>query len=323
MAEEGVNIGKMELQKQVNEIEFETRRAYLTVIFARQIRAVLEEGKDYLEEAEDKIEEDLENEEGEATLTDQLKVKTYSAQIESQLIQIKKVEEIAMSGLRFLTGKKNVEVSEETIEVEEGSLKPLVWYVAEAKKNRPEFSILKSAVKVSKANLKLNKSKFLPDFILVGKYTYAYANKVDPQNTPFAHDPYNTNAGGVALMMSYPFDFVPNYFRTDKAKAQLLQMKAQQEAATGLFVMEVEKAYNEARSLEESVRVLKKGKKAAKGWIVATNQNYQAGLAELKDFTDSLVTYFSLTSEYYKTIYDYNVALSQLRLVTGTHKILQ
>jgi len=323
MAEEGVNIGKMELQKQVNEIEFETRRAYLTVVFARQVRAVLEEGKDYLEDAQEKIDKDLENEEGEATLTDQLKVKTYMAQVESQIIQIKKLEEIALSGLRFLTGKNAIEISEETIEVEEGSLKPLSWYVAEAKKNRPEFFILDSALKVSKANLKLAKSKFLPDFFLVGKYTYAYADKVEPQNTPFAHDPWNTNSGGVALVMNYPFDFVPNYFRTDKAKAQVLAVKAQKEAATGMFVMEVEKAYNEAKSLDESYQVLKKGKKAAKGWIVATNQNYQAGLAELKDFTDALVTYFSLTAEYYKMIYDYDVALSQLRLVTGTDKILQ
>jgi outer membrane protein TolC len=321
MAEEGVTIGKMELQKQVNEIDFEVRRAYLTAVFARQMKSVLEEGKDYLDEARDKIEEDLENEEGEATLSDQLKVKAYSAQLDSQLIQIQHIEEVAMAGLRFLTGRDNIEVKDEIIEIEEGSLKNLSYYVEEAKKNRPEFAILDSAVKVSKAKVKLNKSKYLPDFLLVGKYTFAYANKVDPQDTPFAHDPYNTNAGGVALLMNYPFDFVPNYYRTDKAKAQLLEMQAQQEAATGAFLLEVEKAYGEAKSLHDAVKALKKGKKAAKGWIVATHQNYQAGLAELKDFTDALVTYFMLTGDYYKAIYDYNVALSSLRLATGSTKL--
>jgi outer membrane protein TolC len=121
--------------------------------------------------------------------------------------------------------------------------------------------------------------------------------------------------------MNYPFDFVPNYYRTDKAKAQLLEMQAQQEAATGAFLLEVEKAYGEAKSLHDAVKALKKGKKAAKGWIVATHQNYQAGLAELKDFTDALVTYFMLTGDYYKAIYDYNVALSSLRLATGSTKL--
>jgi len=317
MAEEGVKIGKSELQKQINEIDFETRRAYLTILFARQIRSVLEDGRDYLKEAEEKIEEDLENEEGEATLSDQLKVKAYSAQLESQIIQIRKVEEIAMAGLKFLTGKKNIEVSEEIIQVDEGELRDLSFYIEEAKKNRPELFILDSAVKVSKANLKLNKSKYLPDFVLVGKYTFAYANKVEDQNTPFADDPYNTNGGGVALMINYPFDFVPNYFRTDKAKAQLHQMQAQQQAASGAFLMEVEKAYSDAKSFHDSIKTLKKGKKAAKGWITATHQSYQAGLVELKDFTDALVTYFQLTGEYYKTIYDYNVALCNLRLATG------
>jgi outer membrane protein TolC len=321
MAEEGVAIGKMELQKQVNEIDFEVRRAYLTAVFARQMKSVLQEGKDYLDEARDKIEEDLENEEGESTLSDQLKVKAYTAQLESQLIQIKQVEEVAMAGLRFLTGDDNIAVKDEVIELEEGSLKKLSYYIEETKKNRPELAILDSAVKVSKAQVKLNKSKYLPDFLLVGKYTFAYANKVDPQDTPFASDPYNTNSGGVALLMQYPFDFVPNYYRTDKAKAQLLQMQAQQEAATGAFFLEVEKAYGEARSRYDAVKSLKKGKKAAKGWIVATHQNYQAGLADLKDFTDALVTYFMLTGDYYKAIYDYNVALSSLRLATGSTKL--
>ncbi len=321
MAEEGVKIGKMELQKQVNEIDFEVRRAYITVVFARQMRAVLEEGKDYLEEARDKIEEDLENEEGESTLSDQLKVKAYTAQLESQLIQINQVEDVAMAGLRFLTGKDSIVVKDEFIEIEEGSLKKLSYYIEEAKKNRPEFAILDSAVKVHKAQVKLNKSKYLPDFLLVGKYTFAYANKVDAQDTPFANDPYNTNSGGVALLMQYPFDFVPNYYRTDKAKAQLLAMQAQQEAATGAFILEVEKAYGEAKSRYDAVKSLKKGRKAAKGWIVATHQNYQAGLADLKDFTDALVTYFMLTGDYYKAIYDYNVALSSLRLATGSTKL--
>lgn len=321
MAEEAVSIGKQELKKQTNEIEYEVRRAYFTLLFARQIQSILSEGKDYLKEAQEKIEKDLESEEGESTMTDLLKVKAYSSQLESQLIEIKNVEEMAMSGLKFLIGKDDIDIQNSTIETEEGNLKSLTYYLNEAKKMRPEFSILDSAVNVRKANLKLNKSHYYPDFVLVGNYTFAYANKVEDQQTPFANDPYNQNGGGVALMMKYPFDFIPNYFRTDKAKAELREMEAQREAAKGAFLMEVENAYNKALSLHQKVEELKKGKKAAKGWIVATHQNYSAGVAELKDFTDALVTYFQLTSEYYKAIYEYNLALSSLRLATGSDTI--
>ena len=321
MAEEGVNIGKMEVKKQINEIEYAVRRAYFTVLFSRHVQSILDEGKGWLEEAQDKIEIDLEEELGEATLSDLLKVKAYMAQMESNIIQVANAEKTAMAGLRFLTGIKDIEISEKIITSEEGDLKTITWYMDEARKSRPEFFILDSAVKVSKTKLKLTKLHYLPDLLLVGSYTYAYANKVEDQNTPFANDPYNKNGGGVALMLRYPFDFVPNYFRTNKVKAQMLQMQAQQQAATGMFFMEVEAAYNEASSLKKRIKILKKGKKAAKGWIVATNQNYQAGLADFEDFTDSLGTYFMLASDYYTVIYEYNVALSKLRLATGSDRI--
>ncbi|MFH1438547.1 MAG: TolC family protein [Pseudomonadota bacterium] len=264
MAEEGVNIGAMEVKKQINEIEYAVRRAYYTVLFSRHVHSILDEGKGWLEEAQDKIEKDLDEELGEATLSDLLKVKAYKAQLESNIIQVENAEQTAMAGLRFLTGIKDIEISGKTIQSEEGDLKTVTWYLDEARKNRPEFFILDSAVNVSKTQHKLSKLHYLPDLLLVGSYTYAYANKVDDQDTPFAYDPYNRNGGGVALMLRYPFDFVPNYFRTDKVKAQLLQMQAQQQAATGMFLMEVETAYNEAYSLYKRVKVLKKRKKGCK-----------------------------------------------------------
>lgn len=321
MAEEGVKVGKMELQKQINEIEYEVRRAYFTVEFARQMISLLSEGKDYLDEAKKRIKQDLDEERGEATLSDLLKVKAYLAQVEAQIIQLKSLEKTALTGLEFLTGIRGADIPSNIIKMERGQLRSLPYYINEAMKNRPEFFMLESAIKVGKANIKLQRSHFLPDFVLVGNYTFAYANKVENQKTPFARDPYNTNSGGVALIVSYPFDFLPGYYKLDQAKARLYELKAQKKAALGGIMVEIEKIYNEASSLHERIKVLKKGKKSAKGWIVATHQSYTAGLCELKDFTDSLTTYFTISAEYYKTIYDYNISLSSLRKAVGITKI--
>lgn len=321
MAEQGVKVGKLNLEKEKQQIAFDVRRAYLSLQIAREILAVTRNGSKYLKKALDRVEDDLDEGGGEFTESDLLKLKTGKVKLEVQQVQAKKIESISLAALRYLTGVPDLDPPDIPIEPEQTEVGELDQYLEAAQDNRPELGMLKAAVKVGKADVKLKKASMLPNFVLAGKYTFAYANKVEDQKTPFANDPFNKNGGGVLLLMQWPLDFVPGAFRLSKSKADLYMLQAQQETATGGIAVEVEMAYEDVIEAMDRMKVLKTGKKLGKGWIIAESQSLDAGLTKIKDFVDALTTYFEMYMLYYQAVYDFNVALARLRLVSGTDDI--
>jgi outer membrane protein TolC len=321
MAEQGVKVGENKVEKEKQQIAFDVRRAFSSLQIAREILHVTEGGIEYLDKALSKVEDDLDNDEGNYTESDLKKLQTGKVKIEVEIVKAKKIEKISLAALRFYTGKPDLDPPDVPIEPEEIEVGELDRYVELAQSNRPELKMLGSALKVGKANVKLKKASMLPNFVLAGQYTFAYANKVEDQKTPFANDPFNTQGGGVALMLEWPLDIVPAAYRVGKAKADLLRLEAQNEEALGGISVEVELAYQDVVEARDRMEVLKKGKKLGKGWIIAQSQNFDAGLSELRDFVDALTTYFEMYLLYYQAVYDFNVALASLRLASGTDKI--
>lgn len=321
MAEQGVKVGEKKLEKEKQQIAFDVRRAFYSLQIAREILHVTEGGMKYLDKALKKVEEDLDNDEGNYTESDLKKLQTGKVRIEMEVVRAKKIEKMAIAALRFYTGKHDLEPPDVPIEPEQIDVGSLDQYLISAQQNRPELKMLSSAIKVGKANVKLKKASMLPNFVLAGQYTYAYANKVEDQKTPFANDPFNKNSGGVALLLEWPLDIVPAAYRVGKAKADLFRLEAQQEEALGGIEVEVQLAYEDVMEAKDRMKVLKKGKKLGKGWIIAQSQNLDAGLSELRDFVDALTTYFEMYLLYYQAVYEFNVALANLRLVSGTDYI--
>ncbi len=321
MAEQGVKVGEDKVEKEKAQVAFEVRRAFFSLQIAREMLHVADQGQSYLDKALKKVEEDLENDEGNFTTSDLMKLKTGKVKIEMVEVQAKEIESVALAALRFFTGDPDLSPPDIPIEPEVLEVGSLEQYLEAAQDNRPELKMLGSAIKVGKANLKLKKASMLPNFVLAGQYSFAYANKVADQKTPFANDPFNKHYGGVALLLQWPLDFVPGAYRIGKAKADLFRLEAQEEMATGGIAVEVELAYRDLVEAKDRMKVLDNGKKLGKGWIIAQSQAFDAGLTEMKDFVDALTTYFEMYLLYYQAVYDYNVALAKLRLVSGTENI--
>jgi len=321
MAEQGVEVGESKVEKEKQQIAFDVRRAFYSLQIAREILAVTVDGLKYLDKALVKVEEDLENDEGNYTESDLKKLETGRVKIEVEVVKAKKIEKVALAALRFLTGKADFAPPDVPIEPESVEIGELDQYLDAAQENRPELKMLGSAIKVGKANIKLKKASMLPNFVLAGQYTYAYANKVEDQKTPFANDPFNSKGGGVTLMLEWPLDIVPAAYRVSKAKADLFRLEAQQEEAVGGIAVEVELAFQDVVEAKERMGVLMQGKKLGKGWIIAQSQNFDAGLSEMRDFVDALTAYFEMYLLYYQAVYEYNVALANLRLVSGKEDI--
>src|SRR5438045_3759022 len=86
------------------DVELNGRRAYWGLKLARELRAMLEDGEGYLDTAQKKVEKELADGSGSATVTDRLRLRTVRTEIEVRLLEAKRTEAVAKSGLRALLG---------------------------------------------------------------------------------------------------------------------------------------------------------------------------------------------------------------------------
>ncbi len=302
------------------DVELNVRKAYWGLKLARELRSMLEEGEGYLDSAQKKIEKQLADGDGNATVTDKLRLRTVRTEIEVRLLEAKRLEEVARSGLRALLGfdsPEDLDVDDEDFEALEVPPRPLAYYEDQARVSRPEVRTLDSAVKAKRALALLEHRKLYPDLVLIGQISFAYAPTIDSPQNAFANNPFNGYGGGIAAAMRLPLDFGPKLARGDRTRAEADEIEARRLEALGGVGYEVSKAYLELSEAETRIGEVTKGEKAGKAWVAAVTQSFALGLADARDFSDALLQSFKMRTFALQAIYDLNVSVAALSRATG------
>jgi len=303
------------------DVELSVRLAYWGLKLAREVRGMLEDGEGYLNDAQKKIEKDLASDSGNATVTDRLRLRTVRAEVEVRLLEAKRQEEIATSGLRALIGPgapSDLDIDDADFEPLEISMHPVNYYEDQARVSRPEVHALDFAVNAKRALADLEHRKLYPDLVLIGTASFAYAPTIDAPQNAFSYNPFNGLGAGLAAAVRLTLDFGPKLARGDRTRAEAKQIEAEREAALGGIDFEVHKAYAELSEAETRMAEVTKGEKAGKAWVAAVSQSFAVGLADARDFSDALQQSFKMRTFSLQAIYDLNVAAAALSRATRT-----
>ena len=303
------------------DVELNVRKAYWGLKLARELRSMLEEGEGYLDDAQKKVEKQLADGSGNATVTDRLRLRTVRTEIEVRLLEAKRLEEIARGGLRALLGfdsPEDLDVDDEDFEALDVPQRPLAYYEEQALLSRPEVRTLDYAVKAKRALADLEHRKLYPDLVLIGQVSFAYAPTIDSPQNAFANNPFNGYGGGIAAAMRLPLDFGPRLARGDRTRAEAEEIEDRRREALGGVGFEVSKAYLELSEAETRLGEVHKGEKAGKAWVAAVSQNFALGLADARDFQDALLQSFKMRTFALQAVYDLNVSTAALSRATGT-----
>lgn len=303
------------------EVELNVRRAYWGLKLAREVRSMLEEGEGYLDSAQKRIEKNLAEGTGDVTVTDRLRLRTVRTEVEVRLLEAKRQEEIARSGLRALLGPgapEDVDVDDADFEPLEITPRPVNYYEDQARLSRPEVHALDFAVKAKRALADLEHRKLFPDLVLIGTASFAYAPTIDAPTNAFSYNPFNGLGAGLAAAVRLPLDFGPKLARGDRTRAEADEIEAHREEALDGVDFEVRKAYYELSEAESRLTEVGKGEKAGKAWVAAVTQSFALGLADARDFSDALQQSFKMRTFALQAIYDVNVSAAALSRATGT-----
>lgn len=318
-ARAGVELRRAQVRAAQEDVALKISEAYWGVKLARELLYTIREGKKHLDKARDKIEQQLDDDEGEVTVTDLLRLKTFTAEVEAREGEAQKLEDIAIAGVAALARLKHgaFDLDPKPLDLVAGDPAPLQVYVDLARQSRPEIDLLKWAQRAGQAGADVEKAKFFPDFLLVGTVGYGIATSVDDPHNAFLSDPFNFIRAGFGLALKWNLDTIQQVGRYRAAKSKSLEISAKREEGLAGIELEIRKEW---LSLQEAARRLaatRRGEKAARSWLVATAQNLEAGLAESKDLTDALLAFFQLRVRYLQAIFDVNVGWARLGRAIG------
>ena len=319
-AESGVKASQSRQFGLVADLDLNVRKAYWGAKLAKEILATLDEASGFLERAQKKIEEELAEGTVDSSVTDRLRLRTMRADIDGRILEAQRMSDLARGGLRALIGPDapaDLDVDTDPLETVQVPERPLQRYHDEALEFRPEVKALDHMVAAKRALAELESRRQYPDIVLIGTAQYAYASSVDTPRNAYFNDPFHALGAGIAAGFHMPLDLGVKNARAAKLHAEAKEAEQKRREAVGGIAFEVEKAHTELMEAGKRTKVMQKGEKAGRQWIVAIAQNIAVGVSEAKDFSDALLAFFQARVRYLQSMYDYNVATAALTRATG------
>ena len=186
------------------------------------------------------------------------------------------------------------------------------------KQNSPYSAYLQKGLYIYQKLYRLEVRRTLPNFGIMGSYSFRYTNSVDEKYYPEANSPYNGYDGEIGIGLSFNLNIMEQVRKIDKAKAQYEYMKAQAFFAEQNVNLQIQRKYNDLKALDSHISHLKSIRKTAKGMLTTEYANYQSGMTtDTKDLIDAVKAFFENEQEYIKAIYDYNMKVEDIIEFTG------
>jgi outer membrane protein TolC len=319
-ARAGVEAGRAQVEAARLQVITDVTRAYQGVKVAREILHTIAEGREYMDKALVKVEQDIESGRGDATETDRLRLKVLTAEVDARTLEARSLVDLGLAALRVLVpaAPGDLDIDDAPLVANDREPRPLTYYLEMARVSRPEVRALDAGLAARRAAEDVENARLYPDLLLVGTLNWAYAPSVDDSPNFFANDPFNGFAAGVGALLSVPLDYPLKLARLDRAGAERREMDARRRYALGGIGLEIEKAYAQLQEARARMTVSRGGERAARAWLVATYQNLMLGLVEPKELTDALLAFFTLRLRSLQAVHDVNSNWTGLSRAVGS-----
>lgn len=319
LAEQGVKAARVSREKEVGSTVLQVKTLYYGVLLATEIRHLLVNA---VEELTGKIKKEEAKEIPEESPITLLKVKLFRSELEQRLAETIENEELAREGLAvqiaFPPGEA-IRLTEDSLRPIAANLSSLDAYLKAAKAYEPDARLADIGVEAKHQQYRLEKMKLMPKagvgaFFDIGSTaaTISGLSTIDDFS-----DPFNFKRAGVGLEVKGEFDIHGSYSRIRKARAEYLKATTEKEIATRALKLRAKKSYLVAKRAHEGVRQARKAQSMAQQMLFLSTSNLEIGLGERDDYIEALKNLLLTRGAYFKTVFDYNVALADLERTVG------
>lgn len=319
-AENNIKVKQGDVALRRGENYQEVAQAYYGYLAARDTRLLLEDTLGKMQAATDLVKGWLNKGSGQAKQSDLYALQTGVALLQRYIAEAKGFENIAMTGLRMLTGIK----PEDTLELADSRLKPvslpdgdLKDLQAKALKLRPEVKQLEAGLDARRELVMAKKSEADPNIYAGFVGVVSYAPDRGNLTSVNVYDPFYTAGATPILGMKWDWSTGRQPAQVEQAKAELDATLALKSYAQQGIPFQVAEQYTDVHSYHEMVNKLYDASRSGRRWMISSYADFEAGVEKADKVISAFLGYIQAYTDYLKTVNAYNLHVVKLKVVTG------
>lgn len=318
-----VRLGEWELAKARNEMHMDVRRAYFTVLLARDMRALLGEVESRVGAVLDGIDRHMAKHDPAFDAWERTRVDVYRREILARRGDPDKGEGFGLASLRFMTGvQTGFDVVDSTPRRPTQPLGSEVQWLTAARLFRPEVNMARAGVVAREGQLRLQKARFFPDFGLGVGGGYSSAPALIQQHNIWVFDPYNGFfAPAIGAGTRWTMDIMANQARVDQVASQLEETRALERYALGGIAVEVEQTFWAASEADRRERSWASTVATTRTWMERVQAEVDAGKKDERALIEPLRAYVNAKINDAYARFDVAIAFSDLARACGRDDI--
>ncbi|TET31565.1 MAG: TolC family protein [Planctomycetota bacterium] len=310
----GVKVAQSRKRLTEQEIVHQVINMYETVLFVSEMVKLGNEALMRFQVILDITERIFKGGSGTVKKTDYLEVKVFVSAVEGQVKVLEQNLEMARSVLlnsmglepdrAFELKDKNLSYRPKTCDAD--------YLTSRALESRPEVEQLELGIRAGKASIRAAQSEHWPIVALFGRLSHL-ENDYDKGVVDCAEDSW-----AVGVQVEIPlFNGFGTTARVRQARAKLRTMRHQKQLLEQGIRTQIKIAFLKLQAAREDFDSSKKSLDDAKENRELTIKAYEVELMETEDVIKAQLLESLTKARYFKAMYDYNIALSQLMLASG------
>ncbi len=322
-AQQGLDAVRELHKSKINQIIFEYKKIYLSLILLKNYKKILDEAEEQSKKILEKAQEIYALGEGKILKKDLARLKIYNMEIKKLRIDLDANQKNGRIALGHYLGQKESVgvISEEFPKIEE-EIPNLTTLIKLSFEKKPEWKALKMGFKARKNYLKVEKMGLVPVFFIGFRGTAAYTPIRENQDSTFANDPYNQLSAEGAIGVRWKFDWSNYSSKVTKAESELKKLNAQKKEAETGFPLRISQAFWGIEKAEKKWSISQKKLKEATQWSLSELNAYFTGIGKPKDLVESLSAYYLAQREEVEAEYNYLFSWAKLVLEIGDYAML-
>ena len=319
-AEAGVEARKAELNRQASDIRLEVRKIYYGYQLASELVRALDSLASNFSDALEKAEGRLGSAEAPVTQADILKLRIAANSIKKRVLELRRQRDVSILAFRRAIGRK----LDEPVFPSSERLKPakigtsLLEQLEVKAFASPAWRAAQAGLQAREEAAASAQSQLYPDVFIGVQVEANWAPTRDDIRNPFLRDEFNRIRGGPFFGVRWPIDLAVKLARRDKARAEVSIQRARVERARVGLPLKIRRAYLKYNEKRQAMALSRQNRKASRGLSFLTAANFRIGVGEAKDILESLGLYGRSLAEYYRSVFEHNLAVGELLEVVSS-----
>ncbi len=307
-AEKGLEATIANISEARNDTITQAKTGYYNLQLAYALNDLAIEGRNEAQRVLSSVEEFIRVGSPKATEMDKLNLKILLSNISKDVVTSEKEIDVARAELikmLAIEDKDSFDIDSHTLKPVEFKPDKLNYYQEKTQTNRPKLKALNAEAESKLHTVRRERANYYPTVFVGGTLRYN-------QSTLFRDTIIGGAGVGIKQVLNYGISA-----DLSEAKAEYSKSLKERDAFLQDMDLEVEKAYLDVKENNNNLEFENEGFGEAKKLLQNAISNYDLGIGSLNELINAFGTYLREATQYYQTVFLYNMSVANLEMVTG------